>query len=348
MLPATLRSRLHSTVLLVAFTLIAPALEAGDEVLEGFTGGSNAAGWSFNVTNPDVIEGHGGNPTSWLRNDFVSSFAPILTSGPTAPLPYQGDYRALGVSQISLDARTNAASFGASGRELSLLLRDTKGTATVNDDDYAYFVGPLVPQVGAGWVHYDFSIPSASTAAVPAGWSGGWVGDGENFRPGVDWNDVITSVDVVEVWWLHPAFFAIIQSWDVGVDNIAFAVDPVAVTDLGQALAGTSGEPNLCMLGSLEPGTPVRVDLGNAAASAPSVLFAGVSPLNLLLNGGTLVPNPDLLIVLVTPPGGSLTLNSNWPSGLPLGFEVYLQWWIQDAGGPQGWSATNALVGTTQ
>ena len=52
-----------------------------------------------------------------------------------------------------------------------------------------------MPLPGQGWVHYDFNVPSASTAPVPPGWSGGWSGNPSAFRPGVDWNDVITSVD---------------------------------------------------------------------------------------------------------------------------------------------------------
>lgn len=131
-----------------------------------------------------------------------------------ADVPFVGDYRAAGVTHITLDARTDFAAFGAGGRQMSVLLRNTNGTP--NDDDYAYYAGPLVPQVGEGWKHFDFEIPSQSTDAVPAGWSGGWVGDGENFRPGVDWNDVIQNVDRVEIWWLHAAFIAIFHEWRVG------------------------------------------------------------------------------------------------------------------------------------
>ena len=203
-------------LLTFAFASLVSAAHAGDE----FEAASNPSGWSFGITVADTLEPTGGNPGGWLHNDSVDSFAPILTSDGNIASDFNGDYRAMGVTGISIDARTDDANFGAGGREFSLLLRDTKGTASVNDDDYAYFVGSLVPQPGQGWVHYDFDIPSASTAAVPTGWSGGWVGDGENFRPGIDWNDVIQNVDVVEFWWLNPAFFAIFQTWDVGVDNI--------------------------------------------------------------------------------------------------------------------------------
>jgi hypothetical protein len=129
------------------------------------------------------------------------------------------------VTSIGVDARTDAATFGAGGRQFSLLLRNIRGTPNnPDDDDYAYFVGPTVPQVGEGWKSFDFNVPSQDTSAVPAGWSGGHAGDPENFRPGVTWNDVITNVDVVEFWWLHPAFFAIFQQWDVGVDNVRVTV----------------------------------------------------------------------------------------------------------------------------
>ena len=135
---------------------------------------------------------------------------------------------------LAFDARTDDTDFGnGTGFSMSIVLRDTKGTPEVNDDDYAYFVGPNVPLVGAGWNNYDFTIPSADTTAVPTGWKGGWVGDAENFRPGIDWNDVIQSVDRVEIWWIDPAFFAIFQGWDVGLDSIAFHAAGSAVVRNG-------------------------------------------------------------------------------------------------------------------
>ncbi len=77
-----------------------------------------------------------------------------------------------------------------------------------------------MPQVGQGWTSYSFDVPSQSTATVPAGWTGGWVGNAAQFRPGVGWSDVIQSVDRIEIWWIDPSFFAIFQQWDVGVDNV--------------------------------------------------------------------------------------------------------------------------------
>ncbi len=223
--------------LIPALLVAGVATASAETVTDTFDGGTNIGHWTFGVTVPDTIEDSGGNPGAWLRNRGIVSFAPILRNEFGSDSPFVGDYRARQVTSISIDARTDFASFGAAGREFSLLLRDTKGTFDVDDDDYAYYVGEIVPQPGQGWVSYNFDIPSQSNDAVPAGWRGGWVGDGENFRPGVEWRDVISSVDQVEFWWLNPSFFALIQDWDVGVDNVSidFVPEPGTLSMLGLA-----------------------------------------------------------------------------------------------------------------
>jgi hypothetical protein len=223
---------------LVAIVLVQLALNAeiiGDEATtDTFEGGINNAGWAFAPW--DVIESSGGNPGAWLHNDFLDTFAPIVASDWEIPNAFQGDFRATRVTGISVDAITIARDFGNPvGYEFSIVLRDMQGTADFDDDDYAYFVGSNVPLIGEGWVGMEFLIPSQSTDSVPAGWRGGWAGDGENFRPGVDWNDVITSVDRVEFWWINPANFAIFATWDVGIDNASIKRIP----EPGAALALT-------------------------------------------------------------------------------------------------------------
>jgi hypothetical protein len=208
--------------------------------VDTFTGGANSAGWSFNSFNPDTIESTGGNPGAWLRNNLLDTFAPILTNDAAIDSNFNGNLRAKGITAMGVDARTDHADFGAGGRDFSLLLRDTKGTPLdPEDDDYAYYVGPLVPQVGQGWVSYDFPVPSQSTEPLPGGWTGGYAGDPEHFRPGIDWNDVITSVDQVEFWWLNPSFFAIFQQWDVGVDNVRVTSIPEPASAIALAALGS-------------------------------------------------------------------------------------------------------------
>ncbi len=235
---------------------------------DDFEAGTNPSGWSFNVVPPDVIESSGGNPGRWLHNNMVDSFAPIVTNDANIDSAFNGDFRAAGVAEIRVDAITNAVSITAAGREFSLLLRDTKGTPDALDDDYAYFVGSLVPQVGQGWVSYSFAIPSASTAAVPPGWSGGYAGDPENFRPGVDWNDVIQNVDRVEFWWLNPSFFAIFQQWDVGIDNVC--IETVGTTFCDPANPNSTGLPTQ-LSGSL--GSGIGSGLHLEAAQGPAGEF---------------------------------------------------------------------------
>jgi hypothetical protein len=98
--------------------------------------------------------------------------------------------------------------------------------------------GAIIPQPGEGCFHYDFSIPSDSNEPRPPGWFGGWVGGAENFRPGIDWNDVIVSVERLEIWWWHPAYFGIFRRWDVGPDNISIMTEPGAT-----AVEATTGSP---------------------------------------------------------------------------------------------------------
>jgi len=219
--------------------LLATAPSRAATFVDTFTGGANSAGWTFNSQNPDTIQPSGGNPGAWLRNDLLDTFAPILTNNPTIDSSFNGNLRAKGITSIGVDARTDHADFGAGGRNFSLLLRDTKGTPLdPEDDDYAYYVGPTVPQVGQGWVSYDFPVPSASTEALPAGWTGGYAGDSEHFRPGVTWNNIVTHADSVEFWWLNPSFFAIFQQWDVGVDNVRVTSVPEPASVAAVAASG--------------------------------------------------------------------------------------------------------------
>lgn len=214
-------------------------------LFDDFEGGSNEGGWNYNPG--DVIEATGGNPDGWWHQATADTFAPIITS---TNKDLGGDWRAAGVDLLRFDAQLLGINFGTgAGYNMSILLRDTKGTPDVSDDDYAYNVGANIPLLGTGWSTYNFQIPSADTSAVPTGWTGGWAGDLTGFRPGVDWNDVITSVDQVEIWWMDPSFFAIFQQWNIGLDNIVIRAEGFA-----DVRNGGGGNP-----------------LGYASTSAPNI-----------------------------------------------------------------------------
>ena len=116
-------------------------------------------------------------------------------------------------------------------------------------------------------------------------------------------------------------------------------------TDLGQSLAGGSGAPLLTGSGSLAGGTTATLQLTGAKALAPSLLVVGLAPLNAPFKGGVMVPQLTLMLNLVTGAGGSIQSSSIMPS-LPAGAQFWIQYWVQDATGPAGFTASNALLGT--
>jgi hypothetical protein len=118
--------------------------------------------------------------------------------------------------------------------------------------------------------------------------------------------------------------------------------------DLGLGLAGVSGLPELTGSGTLQGGTAVSLSLSNARALAPAGLFLGFTRIDAPFKGGVLVPAADFLVDgLTTDAGGELTVSSTWPVGLPPGFELYAQVWLQDAAGPKGLAASNGLLAVT-
>ena len=202
-------------------------------IRESFSAGSEA-GWGFDCT-ADFISGSGGNPDAFLRNQEVDSFAPWAMTCDSAASAFLGDYRELGVVAIAADFKTFSASITTEERPLSVVLIHQSGTPDYIDDDLlVYYVGDTnIPAPGgsgrAGWMHYQFDIPSDSPVLPrprsPGDGAPGWVAayGNEVSTPAEDpdavWNTVIQNVDQVIFWWHDPRYFAIVQSWDVGMDN---------------------------------------------------------------------------------------------------------------------------------
>jgi len=120
---------------------------------------------------------------------------------------------------------------------------------------------------------------------------------------------------------------------------------PPTWTDLGQGLAGVSGVPQLGAQGLLFALQPFELALSGAAPGALAALVVSGTAIDVPFKGGTFVPAPDFIFWLVTPPTGALDITATWPNGLPAGTQVVMQAWIPDAQGPQGFAASNALLG---
>ena len=119
-------------------------------------------------------------------------------------------------------------------------------------------------------------------------------------------------------------------------------------TDLGSGLAGLHGVPAFSGCGTLAAGDPIKLALSGARENSTAHLFIGVTAINAFFKGGTLVPSPDFVIMfLPTGPTGTINLSGTMPGGLPSNFSLYLQYWINDASGPVGFAASNALRGVT-
>ncbi|RKY20110.1 MAG: hypothetical protein DRQ55_08790 [Planctomycetota bacterium] len=136
---------------------------------------------------------------------------------------------------------------------------------------------------------------------------------------------------------------------DAGAVYLLF-LDADAFSDIGNALAGTHGDPLLEGQGQFVLGQFVGVSLTNALESTLAWFVGSVAQLNVAFKGGVLVPDPTLgfAIALSTgPTGDSATLGGFWPSGVPSGVPVIFQCWIPDPGAIQGFAASNAVQGLT-
>jgi len=132
----------------------------------------------------------------------------------------------------------------------------------------------------------------------------------------------------------------------IEVDHLQYGT-PSAWTDLGFAKAGSNGTPHLSGTGPLTPGSADQLALASAKPGAVATLVVGLAAVNAPFKGGTLVPQPLLLISLPTNGAGALALPFVLPAGFPAGAKLYFQDWIHDAGASGGFSASNGLKGVS-
>ena len=123
---------------------------------------------------------------------------------------------------------------------------------------------------------------------------------------------------------------------------------PGAWVDLANGLPGTGGlEPLIVGEGNILYCEPASLIMTDALPNTTAFLVLGLNTINLPVKGGVLVPDLDFTFVLDSGPMGAITLSGSVPPGLPAGLTTYFQYWFVDAGAVQGFSASNALSGTT-
>ena len=155
-----------------------------------------------------------------------------------------------------------------------------------------------------------------------------------------------TTVDELKVVWADGT--------ETVLTNLATNQDVTVVADspwndLGNGLAGTpAGKPRLTGHGTLEPLSDVILTLTGAQPNTTFSLILGVGQLNATFKQGVMVPTVDVIISgLPTLTYGMISIPFVWPAGIS-GSSLYWQYWISDAGGSVGFSATNGLETVSQ
>jgi hypothetical protein len=127
------------------------------------------------------------------------------------------------------------------------------------------------------------------------------------------------------------------------VRNHTYAVG-APFADLGGELKGSAGYPVLLADGTLQAGTPYALDLHQVQPGLSAWLFLGFAPLGAPFKGGILHPQPDVLFgPFVADAEGRVPFGGAWPT-LHGGYDIVLQFWIVDPGGPVGLAASAGLV----
>jgi probable HAF family extracellular repeat protein len=126
-----------------------------------------------------------------------------------------------------------------------------------------------------------------------------------------------------------------------------FVLEPLgAWRDLGHALAGAGGPPRLRGTGTLESGTDLGLEVEAGRPPTLGLWMIGFAEAPRPFRGGTAVPRPDRLLAFTTDAAGAASFLRPTLPALPPGFTVVAQAWLRDPSGPQGVTASNAVLGT--
>ncbi len=136
----------------------------------------------------------------------------------------------------------------------------------------------------------------------------------------------------------EPHFYEDVVSW------ILVRLGRPPHLNLGGALAGSNGTPELSIAGSVSPNGTCTLTCRAALQQAITVyLVAGQQNASLPYAGGLMVPYPAGIFALPTDGNGVLQIAAPVPSFAVPGSSYYLQFWHVDPAGPAGLAASNGL-----
>lgn len=121
---------------------------------------------------------------------------------------------------------------------------------------------------------------------------------------------------------------------------MAAAASAQQFVNLGNGHPGVSGVPSLSAEGALQSGTPVNVQLRDAAPNSPVWFAAGLTTIYLPLFGGILVPYPEVVAHFTTDGQGKASFSFTCPD-----YEdaLFAQCMVLDPASVRGFSFSNAL-----
>lgn len=284
---------------------------------------------------------------SWFRNlEGAGTFGPAITIGSTfiyadwvgaGDLDGDGDYDAVGrTNSFRTFKNTDGLGTFSFGQTISgsldtdsALLQDVDGDADLDIVATRRYQSPT----GGLWWHENLGGPNAF-GPMQQVWNVPWPND-----------TMVADLDG------DGDGDALVTNWKNGIAYVNWAPSLLGSPEwpfLGDGLTGAAGMPLLQGDGALSGGSTVTVSLSNALPSSTAALVVGLSALAIPFKGGVLVPNPDAVLGALPVDGsGDLAIIATWPSGIPSGVPLWLQYWVIDPSGPVGFAASNAIMGTT-
>jgi PKD repeat protein len=132
-------------------------------------------------------------------------------------------------------------------------------------------------------------------------------------------------------------------------DFIDVAPPLVPFADLGGGSPGAIfGVPELSVDSSLVAGSSLTVTLFRAPPQVLTSAWVAFASTPVAAFNGMIFPYPpSQQLFFNTNLFGAVDLSTTWPSGIPAGLDIYLQFLVQDATVPDGVTLSNAVLGTT-